>query len=135
MKKTPGVKVKKSSAGLGLFATTDIAKGDFIIEYTGERITSEEANRRGGRYLFELNDKWTIDGKGRDNVARYINHSCRPNSEPELSANEKRVRIFAKKAIKVGDEITYNYGRQYFREILSDGRCRCEKCLAKKASL
>lgn len=135
MKKTPGVKVKKSSAGLGLFATTEITKGAFIIEYTGERITAEEADRRGGRYLFELNDKWTIDGKGRDNVARYINHSCRPNSEPELSSNERRVRIYSLRNIKTGEEITYNYGRQYFKEMLSEGRCRCAKCLSKKDSL
>jgi SET domain-containing protein len=91
------VSVKRSSAGLGLFANIMFKKGDEIIEYTGETITSDEGNRRGGKYLFELNDDWMIDGKGRENTARYINHSCRPNAYPELSEDETQVRIYAKK--------------------------------------
>lgn len=58
------LKVQRGTHGLGLFATTPIAKDSKIIEYTGEVITADEANRRGGQYLFELNDNWTIDGKG-----------------------------------------------------------------------
>jgi SET domain-containing protein len=122
--------VKKSSAGLGLFAGKAFKKGQRIIEYTGETITAEEANRRGGRYLFELNDKKTIDGKGRENVARYINHSCRPNCYPELNFAETRVFIIAKRNIKAGEELTYHYGPHYFKEIIKPAGCRCEKCRA-----
>jgi SET domain-containing protein len=125
------VTVKRSSAGLGLFANTQYQKGDEIIEYLGERITADEGNRRGGKYLFELNDQWMIDGKDRSNIARYINHSCRPNAYPELSEDETQVKIFAKKTIKPGEEITYHYGPQYFKIMIEPMGCRCAKCTTK----
>ncbi len=120
--------VKRSNAGLGLFAARAYAKGDLIIEYTGETISADEANERGGKYLFELNNKWTIDGKGRENISRYINHSCRPNAYPELSEDETQVHIYAKREIAIGEEITYNYGKDYFKRILEPLGCRCDKC-------
>ena len=126
------VLVKRSSAGLGLFANREYKKGDAIIEYLGETITTEEGNRRGGKYLFALNDTHMIDGKSRKNIARYINHSCRPNAYPELSQDETRVTIFAKKNIKIGEEITYNYGLQYFKIMIKPVGCRCEKCATKQ---
>lgn len=121
--------VKRGAHGLGLFTTEPIPKETYIIEYTGERITSEEANRRGGQYLFELNDSWTIDGKGRENKARYINHSCRPNCEAELSADETRVFIKAKRNIKAGEELAYNYGKDFWQTYIQPKGCRCAKCL------
>lgn len=124
--------VKKSSAGLGLFAATAFKKGDLIIEYTGERITEAEANRRGGKYLFELSDDWTIDGKGRENTARYLNHACKPNCEPELSEDETQVFIYAKRNIKPGEELTYNYGKMYFDEYIGKENCRCAACEEKR---
>ena len=126
--------VKKSSAGLGLFATAPYKKGERIIEYTGERITEAEANQRGGKYLFELNDSWSIDGKGRENTARYINHSCLPNAVPELTDDETQVFIFAKRAIKAGEEITYHYGKDYFTRVIKPLGCRCVKCEGTKAA-
>ena len=127
-KETTKYQVKRSIAGLGLFTTIPIAKGDLVIEYTGEKITEAEANRRGGKYLFELNDNWTIDGKGRENKARYLNHSCRPNCYPELDENEERIFIFAKRNIKAGEELTYNYGKMYFDDLIGKDVCGCEKC-------
>jgi SET domain-containing protein len=124
--------VKRSSTGLGLFANKPHKKGEEIIEYVGETITAEEGNRRGGKYLFELNDQWMIDGKNRSNLARYINHSCRPNACPELSQDETQVKIFAKKKITPGEEITINYGPQYFKILIKPLGCRCEKCTTKK---
>jgi SET domain-containing protein len=123
--------VKRSSAGLGLFAIREFKKGERIIEYTGETITEEEANSRGGKYLFELNDKWTIDGKDRKNIARYINHSCKPNCYPELSENEKRVFIYAKRKIEPDEELTYNYGKFYFDMEIKPLGCRCTACQKK----
>ena len=71
--------------GLGLFATKPIKRGAYIATYRGRRITAAESDRRearGARYMFELNKRWVIDGSPRWNVARYINHSCRPNAKP-----------------------------------------------------
>ncbi len=129
------VRVKKSSAGLGLFADRDFTKGQRIIEYTGERITADEANRRGGRYLFELNDRFTLDGKGREHTARYANHSCVPNAYAEMNASETRVFIVAKRAIKAGEEITYDYGKEYFDDYMEGGKkCLCAKCVKERVS-
>ena len=125
------IAVKKSSAGLGLFATEAFKKGELVIEYTGEKITEEEANRRGGKYLFELNDNWTIDGKGRENKARYLNHSCKPNCYPELDENEEHIFIYAKRAIAPGEELTYNYGKMYFNDLIKKDGCRCASCVEK----
>lgn len=128
-KKYDHVKVKKGSHGLGLFALRDFKKGEFIIEYTGEKITQEEANRRGGQYLFELNSKWNIDGKGRENTARYINHSCKPNCEVEIKKG--RILIEAKRKIEKGEELSYDYGKEFFDEHIKPKKCRCVKCSAK----
>ena len=128
-------KVKRSSAGLGLFTLRNFKKGEYLIDYTGELITTDEADERGGRYLFEVNSKWTIDGKGRENLARYINHSCRPNCEPEIQG--KRIKIFALRNIKEGEELHYDYGQEYMDDIIiPDGGCKCAHCQkkAKKAS-
>lgn len=124
--------VKRSTTGLGLFSTQTYSKGDLIIEYTGETISEAEANQRGGKYLFELNDAWTIDGKGRENLARYINHSCAPNAEPELTNDETQVFIYAKKKISPGDEITYHYGKDYFNRVIKPLGCKCVSCATAK---
>lgn len=124
------VKRARPGAGLGLFARIDIKKGTFVIEYTGEKITNEEADRRGGRYLFNIDSKWTIDGKKHHNTARYINHSCRPNCESRISGG--KVKIYAIKNIKAGEELAYDYGTEYFEEFLKPHGCRCDKCHAKR---
>lgn len=120
--------VKRSTAGLGLFARTDIKKGEFVIEYTGEYVSEEEADRRGGMYLFSLDKDGAIDGRERKNLARYINHSCKPNCETEHDEEEKRVRIYAIRAIKAGEELTYDYGKEFFDEYIKPKGCRCAVC-------
>ncbi|MBN9064494.1 MAG: SET domain-containing protein [Rhizobiales bacterium] len=123
-------RVGRSSAGLGLFATDSFKKGEFIIEYDGPRLTNVEVERmRGGRYLFEVNNRWTIDGSPRWNTARYINHSCKPNSEPHEIRG--RIRIKAKRRIQPGEEISYNYGKDYFNEWIKPVGCKCPACLAR----
>ena len=121
--------IKRTRTGLGLFAVEPIAKGTRIIEYTGPRITNEEFERREGKYFFGLNSKWTIDGSPRSNIARYINHSCRPNAEALISGG--RVWIWSRKKIKAGEEIAYDYGKDYFEDIIQPMGCRCEKCSSK----
>jgi len=119
--------VRRSKSGLGLFATKPIRKGMFI-EYTGKIIPNEKADTmNGARYLFEINSKWTIDGTGRSNLARYVNHSCIPNCESVL--NGKKVYIKAKKNIRAGEQLTYDYGREYFDEFIKPKGCVCKKCL------
>ena len=118
----------RSSAGIGLFATAPIKKGALIIEYTGERITVDEADQRGGQYLFQVTDTLTIDGRGRENKARYINHSCRGNAEAEHLEDGDRIFIRAKRAIKEGEEITYHYGKEFFETYIKPKGCRCVKC-------
>ena len=119
--------VKRTTTGLGLFTLQPISSGKKIIEYVGSIITNEEANKKGGKYLFELDDKYTIDGSSRSNIARYINHSCRPNAKAFSSRG--RVWIWSKKAIQAGEEITINYGKRYFDEHIKSRGCKCNKCI------
>lgn len=121
--------VRKSAAGLGLYAEQPIKKWQKIIEYIGERISTAEADRRGGKYLFTVNSRVTIDGTARYNTARYINHSCAPNAEPR--ENRGRIYAYAIKNIATGEEITYNYGKEYWNFYIKPYGCRCEKCAAK----
>ena len=73
--------VKRAATGLGLFATKPIPRGTKIIEYFGPRISNAEVEKSNGKYFFELNTRWSINGSGRENIARYVNHSCQPNAE------------------------------------------------------
>jgi uncharacterized protein len=126
-------RVGRSRTGLGLFATDRIEKGASIIEYRGRRIANAQAKRleaRGNRYMFELDNHWTIDGSSRRNVARYANHSCRPNAESDLVRG--KVILRAIKRIGPGEEITYDYGREYFDLFLRRAGCKCPKCLGRR---
>jgi uncharacterized protein len=118
--------VKRSRAGLGLYAGESIPKGACIIEYKGRVISKAEEYTSKSKYLFEVNARMTIDGKPKWNKAGYINHSCRPNAEPEV--RERRVYIMSKRPIKTGEEVTYDYGKEYIDEHIKPFGCRCEKC-------
>ncbi len=122
--------VRRSSAGLGLFAVDEIPKGACIIEYIGRTITPAEEYTINSKYLFEIHSRRTIDGKPRMNRAGYINHSCRPNAEPEI--RKGRVFIMAKRKILQGEEILYDYGKEYWKEYIKPHGCRCRKCKEKK---
>ena len=124
------MRVGRSRAGLGLFATRPFKKGERIVEYVGRVISKEEEYTSKSKYLFEVNARKTIDGKPRDNIAGYINHSCRPNCEPEIERG--RVFIDAVKNIKAGEEFTYDYGEEYFDEHIKPHGCRCVKCSGTK---
>jgi SET domain-containing protein len=123
-------RIARSRTGLGLFATKPIHKGDFIIRYWGPRIPNKLADELDNRYLFELNSRWTIDGSPRRNIARYINHSCRPNAETDIVKGE--IRISAIRNIAPGDEITYDYGKEHFAGFIEPKGCKCVKCLEKR---
>lgn len=121
--------VKRSRTGLGLFAVEDIPAGKRIIEYVGPLVPNEEVERRRGRYFFGVNSKWTIDGSPRSNLARYINHSCKPNTDAFVTG--RRVWLWSKRDIKAGEELTCNYGKEYFDDYIKPVGCKCVKCLKK----
>ena len=131
---TPGdfdLRVGRSKTGLGLFAESEIPKSACIIEYTGVELTKAQEEKSNSKYLFEIHSRKTIDGAPRWNTARYINHSCRPNCEPNI--HKGRVYIHARRRIKPGEELNYDYGINYFKEFLADV-CACPKCEAKRAA-
>lgn len=127
-------RIGRSRTGLGLFATRPIKRNAYIATYRGPIITTEEADRRearGATYLFYLNKRQTIDGSPRYNVARYINHSCKPNARPV--GRNGGIVIVADRRIEPGEEILYDYGEEYLQYFIESGGCRCDKCRRKRA--
>src|SRR5215207_8166343 len=121
--------VRRANTGLGLFATQHIARGRRIIRYVGPILTSAEVEQRTGRYFFSIDEDYAIDGSARTNLARYINHSCRPNAEALVEG--KRIWIWSKRAIEPGEQITIHYGKKYFDDYIKPVGCKCEPCAAK----
>src|SRR3984885_1196097 len=126
-------RVGRSRTGLGLFATKPIKRLAYIATYRGPRLTNEESDRieaRGAAYLFEVSKTVTIDGSPRYNVARYINHSCRPNAKPV--GRNGGIVIVADRRIEPGEEITYSYGEEYLQYFVENGGCHCAACIRKR---
>ena len=124
----------RARTGLGLFATRPIKKNVRIAEYKGQLLNLKDAERaeaRGNRYLYEVTKNWTIDGKTRGNIARYFNHSCNPNSESYNIG--KRVFVRTIKAIKPGEEIVYDYGTDYLKNVIGRSNCQCSRCRKRRA--
>ncbi len=121
--------------GLGAFATRQIRRGQRIVEYAGEHIDNDEADRRYDdekmkrhhTFLFIVDDKEIIDAAVGGNDARFINHSCDPNAEAVVEG--KQIFIYALRTIRPGEEILYDY--QYERtddhtdEDEQFYKCRC----------
>jgi uncharacterized protein len=131
MGRNPRVKVRvkvgtSRIAGQGLFAAQDIRQGTSIIQYLGEKISKAESHTRlaqGNAYIFELNERYDIDGKGRSNTARYINHSCDPNCLVEKTT--RTIWIIARRNIKAGEELSYNYGYDAKKYVCTCGAKNC----------
>jgi uncharacterized protein len=118
---TPPVLVRDSTVhGRGVFATRRIEKGERIIEYLGERVSHDEADRRyevkdendSHTFLFIVDSKTVIDAGTEGNDARFFNHSCDPNCESVVQ--KRRVFIEAMRTIEAGEEMTYDY--QIYRD-------------------
>ena len=121
--------------GVGAFALQDIPKGTRLIEYTGEKITNAEADRRYDdesmrrhhTFLFVLNLRTVIDAAVGGNESMYINHSCEPNCEAEITRG--RIWIQAIRNISDGMELTYDYqfenDPEYTEDDLRFYACRC----------
>ena len=133
--------------GNGMFAVAPIAKGERLIEYKGRRRTHEDVDAgdtgdvdSGHTFLFTLNDEFVIDANYEGNSARWINHSCQPNCEAVLEEHDgddrRRDKVFieAKRAIKPGEELTYDYGitldEPHTARLKKIWACRCgsKKC-------
>ena len=127
-------RIGRSPTGLGLFATKRIKKGTRIIRYFGPLLDSKKKKEDAieNKYLFELTNRWTIDGSVRANVARYINHACKPNAESDVKPRKRKVVIRAIKNIEPGDEINYDYGTDYFKAYLKPIGCKCDACEKKR---
>jgi uncharacterized protein len=138
---SPPIMVRESSVhGRGVFATRRIEKGERIIEYLGERVSHDEADRRyetkdendSHTFLFIVDSRTVIDAGVEGNDARFFNHSCNPNCESVVE--NRRVFIEALRTIEPGEEMTYDY--QLYKEeddpenIDEVFACRCgfEQC-------
>jgi SET domain-containing protein len=130
-------RIGRSRTGLGLFATKPIKKGAKIVRYFGPLLDAKNKKHEDieNKYLFELNGRWTIDGSVRKNIARYINHACRPNAESDVSARKRKVVIRAIRNIEPGQEINYDYGTDYFKAYLKPIGCKCASCENKRKKL
>lgn len=117
------LKITRGLNGLGLVSARDIGRGERVVEYAGEVIDDAEADRRSNRYIFEIRKNVNVDGSTRKNLARYVNHGCRPNCEYVLSKN--RIYYRAKRTIRAGEELTIDYGKDYFDHFIAPKGCRC----------
>ncbi|BFZ06459.1 hypothetical protein BsWGS_09498 [Bradybaena similaris] len=105
--------------GLGLYAARDLEKHTMVIEYIGDLIRNEVANRREkeyesqnrGVYMFRIDNEVVIDATKAGGPARYINHSCHPNCVAEVVDIEKesKIIIITSRKIVKGEELTYDY--------------------------
>jgi SET domain-containing protein len=121
--------------GRGVCARVDIPCGTKLIEYTGERITHKEADRRDDderkkrhhTFLFILNSRIVIDARYGGNISKYINHSCEPNCEARFEGSH--IWIHSIRDIKAGEELSYDYEYDwipgYTVKDLAEYACRC----------
>lgn len=122
----PKIEVRQSSIhGTGVYAAEPIAKGMYIIEYTGEKISKEEGTRRsesvpGHTFIFMLDDQWDIDGAAGGNDSRFINHSCSPNTD--IVIENGKIWIVALRDIAEGEELSYDYS---FEKDENPTQCKC----------
>jgi uncharacterized protein len=130
------IQVRRSGIhGKGVFALRSLAKGEVVIEYTGQVISWREALRRhphdpkdpNHTFYFHVDDRNVIDAKYGGNAARWINHACHPNCE----ADEQGGRIFIKtlRKIAAGEELFYDYGltidERYTPSLKKQYPCMC----------
>ncbi|MFT8274647.1 SET domain-containing protein [Kerstersia gyiorum] len=123
--------------GKGVFAARDIPAGTRILEYLGERIDQDEADRRHPvnpddpfhTFFFALSSGIVIDGGVDGNDSRWINHACAPNCETQEGRHGKRIYIVALRDIRAGEELNYDYGLvidgRQTRKLKEQYRCLC----------
>ena len=112
--------------GFGVFAAEPITKNTRIIDYAGELIRNSRSGVREARYLakgaiwvFRVNRTWSRDAAVNGNIARFINHACKPNCWFDVV--DKTIWIRASRSIRAGEELTYDYRTEGDQTI----PCRC----------
>lgn len=120
--------------GWGVFARRPIPKNKRIIDYAGELISQKESLRRELRYIkrgqiwcFEVNRRWVRDAAVGGNVARFVNHSCRPNCYIQIVG--RTIWIRARRSIRAGEELTYDYCTDGEQKIPCRCRAGCQRFL------
>ena len=119
---------RSAISGWGVYAEQTIEEDTRIVEYKGELVSQSEAWQREVRYLprqriwiFNINGRWARDAAVGGNIARYINHSCRPNCYTDVVGHT--IWVLAARRIRKGEELTYDYNT----EGVADIRCRCRR--------
>ena len=131
---TPGnylLKVVRTHTGRGVITREAIPKDLCIIEYKGRKVSKAEQKADKGKYLFWNTDTTMINGNIPNNLAKFINHSCKPNCEVDIYKG--KIYIFSKRNIKAGEELTYDYGPEYFNKHITKKNCLCTSCVAKRS--
>jgi uncharacterized protein len=120
------VRRRSGISGWGVYAACAIEEDTRIVAYKGELVSQAEAARREFRYLprqriwiFTIDDRWARDAAVGGNIARYINHACHPNCYVDIIG--RTIWIRASRAIRRGEELTYDYNT----DGVADIRCRC----------
>jgi hypothetical protein len=121
--------------GWGVYTTQAISKNTRIIDYAGEKISNQESLKRERRYIdngrhiwcFKVTNRTVVDAGVGGNLAKYINHACRPNCYIEIKNGTIWIR--AARTIRRGEELTYNYNTD--GDGLIECRCRagCQRLL------
>lgn len=128
------VRRKSAISGWGVYAADTIKADARIVEYKGELVRTADAYEREARYLkrkkiwtFWVNNRWARDAAVGGNIARYVNHACKPNCYTDVIGHE--VWIFAARRIKKGEELTYDYNTDSLVGIKCLCRPRCKRVL------
>ena len=128
--------VRKRSAisGWGVYAGQTIEEDARIVEYKGQLVSQAEGWRREQRYLprkriwiFNISERWARDAAVGGNVARYINHACRPNCYTDVVG--RTIWVLAARRIRKGEELTYDYNTEGVAGIACLCRPRCRRML------
>ena len=121
-------------SGWGVYAVDPLEKGTLIVEYKGQLVSQAEAARRERRYLprqriwlFNVNTRWARDAAFGGNVARYINHACRPNCYTDVTGHH--IWVIASRDIRPGEELTYDYHTDGTAGIPCRCRPRCRRVI------
>jgi SET domain-containing protein len=125
---------RSAISGWGVYAGEPIAEDRKIVVYKGQLISQPEAWRREQRYLprqriwiFTINRRWARDAAFGGNVARYINHACRPNCYVDIGG--RHIWIRAARDIRAGDELTYDDNTEGVAGIPCRCRPRCRRVI------